>query len=110
MGIRLFFLILSPNFCYSSKIMSQHFSHMNIGTCSSHVDFDVEGGRIMNVHFLGGCSGNLQAIAHLLEGMELGEAARRLSGIRCGDKDTSCADQLARACIGAMGRIGPGGH
>lgn len=50
-----------------------------------------------NVSFVGGCNGNLQGIGRLVEGMPLSEIEKRLSGIRCGIKNTSCPDQLAYA-------------
>ena len=46
---------------------------------------------------LGGCDGNLQGISRLVEGMEVEEVIRRLEGVRCGRKATSCPDQLAQA-------------
>jgi uncharacterized protein (TIGR03905 family) len=58
-----------------------------------------EEGMLHNVSFEGGCNGNLQGTGQLVEGMEIEEAIERLSGIRCGWKDTSCPDQLARALI-----------
>ena len=69
------------------------------GVCSRKIDFDVEDGKVRNVKFLGGCNGNLQGIGALIEGMEIDEAISRLSGIRCGFKNTSCPDQLATALI-----------
>ena len=70
------------------------------GVCSRSICFDVdEEGMLHNVSFEGGCNGNLQGIGQLVEGMEIEEAIERLSGIRCGWKDTSCPDQLARALI-----------
>lgn len=67
------------------------------GTCSRSIELDVENGRVADVKFTGGCHGNLQGICALVKGMEVDEVARRLSGIRCGTKPTSCPDQLARA-------------
>ncbi len=67
------------------------------GVCSRSITFDLEDGVITNVQFEGGCNGNTQGIAALVEGMAVEEAIRRLSGIRCGYKDTSCPDQLANA-------------
>jgi uncharacterized protein (TIGR03905 family) len=61
------------------------------------IDISVENGIIKQVVFTGGCSGNTQGVARLAEGMQVEEAIRRLSGIRCGFKDTSCPDQLACA-------------
>lgn len=67
------------------------------GVCSRKIMFDIEDGLIKNVRFEGGCNGNLQGIGALVEGMDAEEAVRRLSGIRCGMKNTSCPDQLAAA-------------
>lgn len=67
------------------------------GTCSQRILFDVEDGKVFNVQFIGGCSGNLQGIGKLVEGMPVDEVIRRLDGIRCGFKATSCPDQLAQA-------------
>ena len=52
---------------------------------------------VKNVKFTGGCQGNLQAIPRLVEGMTVEEVERRISGIHCGMKNTSCGDQLAKA-------------
>lgn len=67
------------------------------GTCSQRILFDVQNGKVFNVQFIGGCSGNLQGIAKLVEGMSVEEVVQRLEGIRCGFKATSCPDQLAQA-------------
>ena len=67
------------------------------GVCSSRMVVDVEEGVIRSLQVQGGCSGNLQGISRLVEGMEVKEAIRRLEGIRCGFKATSCPDQLAQA-------------
>lgn len=67
------------------------------GVCSRNITFDIENGTVINVKFDGGCSGNTQGISRLVEGMSVEEAIRRLEGIRCGFKDTSCPDQLAKA-------------
>ena len=74
-----------------------HFTYKTQGTCSSAIDFDVENNVLTNVVFTGGCNGNLQGISRLVEGMKVEEAIRRLEGIRCGFKATSCPDQLAHA-------------
>ena len=58
---------------------------------------DLDGNIVKNVKFTGGCHGNLQAIPRLVEGMTVEEVERRISGIRCGMKNTSCGDQLAKA-------------
>lgn len=67
------------------------------GTCSSAINLEVEGDIIKSVSFTGGCNGNLQGISRLVEGMRVEDAISRLKGIRCGFKNTSCPDQLARA-------------
>lgn len=67
------------------------------GVCSRAIKIDVEDGVIKNVEFQGGCSGNTQGVARLVEGMTTDEAIKRLSGIKCGFKNTSCPDQLAQA-------------
>ena len=72
-------------------------SYTTSGVCSKKIDIEVEDGIVKHVDFTGGCSGNTQGVARLVEGMAVEEAIRRLSGIRCGFKATSCPDQLARA-------------
>jgi len=65
------------------------------------IDFDFDGNVVSNVSFLGGCNGNLKAIATLVEGMTAEEIEEKLLGNTCGFKNTSCADQLAKAVIEA---------
>ena len=67
------------------------------GTCSSAINIEVESDIIKSVSFTGGSNGNLQGISRLVEGMKVEDAISRLKGIRCGFKNTSCPDQLARA-------------
>lgn len=67
------------------------------GVCSQLIEIETEGSIIQDVRFTGGCNGNLQGISALLKGMTVENAIDRLSGIRCGFKDTSCPDQLSRA-------------
>ena len=74
-----------------------HYSYKTNGTCSSMIDFDIVDGKLHNLTYTGGCNGNLKAIGSILEGADAKFAVERLSGIRCGFKDTSCGDQLARA-------------
>lgn len=73
------------------------YSYKTKGTCASRIDFDVVDGKVTGVRFIGGCSGNTQGVARLVEGMDKDEAIKRLEGIRCGSKPTSCPDQLAKA-------------
>ncbi len=74
-----------------------HYSYITSGTCSSKIDLDVEDGIVKNVKYTGGCNGNLQGIARLVEGMRADEVIQKCSGIHCGYKTTSCPDQLAKA-------------
>ena len=73
------------------------------GVCSRSFTIQVEDGLIQSVQVVGGCSGNLQGISMLLKGMPVEEAIRRMEGIRCGSKATSCPDQLAQALKQAQG-------
>jgi uncharacterized protein (TIGR03905 family) len=75
----------------------EHITYNTRGVCSRRIDVDVEDGVIKAVKFQGGCAGNTQGIAALLVGMTVDDAISRLTGIRCGFKQTSCPDQLARA-------------
>ena len=75
----------------------QTISYQPKGVCSRHMEIDVEDGVIQAVRVIGGCNGNLQGISSLLVGMTTDEAIRRMEGIRCGVKPTSCPDQLAKA-------------
>ena len=77
------------------------FEHRNKGTCSQAVRFELDGNIVKNVQFLGGCHGNLQGIGRLVEGMDADEVIARLQGVRCGMKQTSCPDQLAKALLEA---------
>ena len=73
------------------------FEYKTKGTCSQRILFRIEDGKVFDVKFLGGCSGNLQGIGKLVEGMDVQEVIDRIDGIRCGFKQTSCPDQLAKA-------------
>ena len=65
--------------------------------CPVRISFDIEGNVIRNVSFLGGCNGNLKAISKLVDGWTVEKIEEYLKGNKCGKKQTSCADQLARA-------------
>ncbi len=72
-------------------------TYMTKGTCSRQILFDVtEDGKLKDVKFIGGCSGNLQAIARLVDGKDIDEVISLLKGIKC-RSNTSCGDQLATA-------------
>lgn len=82
------------------------FEYKTKGTCSQHILFDVEDGKVRNVQFIGGCNGNLKGIGSLVEGMAVDEVIARIEGIHCGMKPTSCPDQLARALKQAKEQLG----
>ena len=76
------------------------------GVCSSAISFEIdEQGKVHDVKFQGGCSGNTQGVAKLIEGMDAKEAISRLEGIRCGFRPTSCPDQLSKALKEALNYI-----
>ncbi|MBE6661730.1 MAG: TIGR03905 family TSCPD domain-containing protein [Ruminococcaceae bacterium] len=72
------------------------------GVCSRKIDVDIEDGIIKKVVFTGGCAGNTQGVAALIQGMTVEEAISRLDGIKCGFRPTSCPDQLAKALKKAL--------
>lgn len=67
------------------------------GVCSNKIEFDVKDGKVTNVRFHGGCNGNLQGISRLVEGLDIDVVIDKLKGVKCGFKQTSCPDQLAKA-------------
>lgn len=67
------------------------------GTCSSHIELEVEDDIIKDVSFWGGCNGNLKGICSLIRGMKVDDVLRKLEGIQCGHRTTSCPDQLCKA-------------
>lgn len=67
------------------------------GTCSREIHFDIVDNKVTNVTFVGGCAGNTAGISKLVEGMSVEEVIKRLKGVKCGSKGTSCPDQLAKA-------------
>lgn len=67
------------------------------GVCSDRISVEVENGKVARVEVKGGCSGNSQGISSLIVGMDVEEAIKRLEGIKCGRKATSCPDQLSKA-------------
>ena len=79
-----------------------HYTLYPKGVCSTQIDLDVTDGKIHNLRYTGGCNGNLKALGAMCEGASAEEVIRRLSGITCGYKATSCSDQLARLLQDAM--------
>ena len=79
------------------------YTYVTKGTCSSRIEFDLlEDKTVSNVVFTGGCNGNLKAIAKLAEGMSAAHLIELLAGNTCGYKQTSCADQFAKALSEAL--------
>jgi uncharacterized protein (TIGR03905 family) len=77
---------------------AKHIMYETQGTCSKMIDVTCdENDVIQQVFFLGGCNGNLQGISQLVRGQKIDDVIRRIDGIRCGAKNTSCPDQLCRA-------------
>lgn len=73
------------------------YTYKTKGVCSREISFDLENGKVKNVTFVGGCAGNLQGIGSLVEGLDAKEVIEKLKNIRCGNKSTSCPDQLSKA-------------
>ena len=68
------------------------------GVCAQGIEFEIDDNKkVHNIKFTGGCSGNTQGVARLIEGMDIDEAISRIEGIHCGPRPTSCPDQLAQA-------------
>lgn len=76
------------------------------GVCSRQMIIDVEGDIIKSVKIIGGCAGNTVGVSRLIEGMKIDEAIKRLKGIPCGYKSTSCPDQLAIALEEIKKKVG----
>ncbi len=73
------------------------FEYKTRGVCANLIKFDLDGDVVTNVSFNGGCNGNLKAVSKLVNGMTVEQIEGYLKGNTCGPRDTSCADQLARA-------------
>ena len=67
------------------------------GVCSRSIDIEIEDGIVVSAKYTGGCHGNTQGIAKLVEGMKIDDVIEKLEGTDCGGRGTSCPDQLARA-------------
>lgn len=77
---------------------TKHVQYKTVGTCSQLIDVTAdENDVIQQVFFLGGCNGNLQGVSQLVCGQHIDDVIKKLDGIRCGVKNTSCPDQLCRA-------------
>ena len=67
------------------------------GVCSQKMIIEVENNIVKSVKIIGGCAGNTVGVSRLVQGMNIDEAIKRLKGIPCGFKSTSCPDQLSKA-------------
>lgn len=67
------------------------------GVCCSEINFEIENDIVKNVSFIRGCNGNLSGISALVTNMKVQDVIDKLEGIKCGNKNTSCPDQLAKA-------------
>ena len=67
------------------------------GICARQINFDIDDGKVKDVTFIGGCEGNHIGIESLVDGMNVDDVIKKLRGIKCGYKATSCPDQLAVA-------------
>ena len=74
-----------------------HYDYVTQRTCSQVISLDLDGDTVHNVIFHGGCPGNLKAIPLLIEGWTVEQIEEKLTGVQCGIRGTSCADQLAKA-------------
>ncbi len=74
-----------------------HYEFKTKNVCAQRISFDIEGNVVRDIEFHGGCNGNLKAIAKLLEGSTVENIEEKLAGNTCGNRSTSCADQLAIA-------------
>lgn len=82
--------------------MEKVIQYQTSGTCCRLMQVKLDDNKIVDVDFIGGCPGNLLGIKELVKGMTVDEVISRFSGIRCGDKSTSCPDQLAKCLKQAL--------
>ena len=74
-----------------------HKTYKTHGTCSVQIDYDIKDNRIYNLKYTGGCNGNLKGISALVEGQDINNVIKKLKGINCNGRGTSCPDQLAKS-------------
>ena len=77
--------------------MRDNVVYTTFGTCSKQINLQIEDDVIMDIQFIGGCQGNLMGISQLVIGQNIHDVIKKLKGIKCGPKPTSCPDQLATA-------------
>jgi len=81
------------------------YNYKTRGVCSTNICLKIEGDTLVDIEVTGGCNGNLQGIRSLVKGMKLEEVKEKLSGIKCGFRDTSCPDQIAKAIREYQGEL-----
>ena len=81
-----------------------HYEYKTENTCARMISFDTEGDVVTNISFLGGCNGNLKAIAKLISGWTVDKVEEMLLGNTRGRRPTSCADQLAKTVRAAVAK------
>lgn len=82
--------------------MERVIEYQTQGTCCQFMQVKINDGKIVDVNFMGGCPGNLQGIKNLIKGMKVDEVISKFDGVKCGDKPTSCPDQLAQCLKSAL--------
>jgi len=85
-----------------NEVPERFINYKTRGTCSTEINFELRDGKVHSVSFENGCDGNLKALGILAEGMDACELVKKLKGLRCGRKKTSCGDQLATAVAQAL--------
>lgn len=71
-------------------------SYKPLNVCAKEFIFRIENNKIENINIIGGCPGNLIGLTQLITGMKVEDVILKLDGITCGEKNTSCPDQLAK--------------
>ena len=79
--------------------MTEIIQYQPQGVCCKLMQIKVNNGIVEDVEFFGGCNGNLQGIKNLVKGMTIEEVIKKLEGIQCGGKPTSCPDQFAKCLL-----------
>ena len=82
-----------------------HYDYVTSNTCSQLISLDLDGDKVHNISFFGGCNGNLKAIPILVDGWTVEQIESKLSGLECGLRKTSCGDQLAKAVREAYNKM-----
>lgn len=84
--------------------------YKTVGTCSKQITVELDGNKVKRVEFLGGCNGNLSGISKIVKGMTVEHIAETFAGTKCGNRPTSCPDQLAIAVMEAYEESRRGGE